>query len=69
MFLPIYPNSNINFGLVLLITSIIGVVNNVFILFTHYCQNLINILFKDRVVDIHYLDEGDNDDKYEGRSY
>lgn len=69
MFLPIYPNSNINFGLVLLITSIIGVVNNVFILFTHYRQNLINILFKDRVVDIHYLDEGDNDDKYEGRSY
>ena len=69
MFLPIYPNLNLSFGKILLILFIGTIVNNIAILFTHYRQNLINLLFKDRVVDIHYIDEGDNEDKIEGRPY
>lgn len=69
MFLPITSSYKISFGLIILVIGIISTLINVVMLFTHYNQNLLNILFKDKVVDIHYLDEGDNDEKFEGRSY
>lgn len=69
MFLPISIDSGISLGLIILITAILGVITNTFGLFTHYRQNLINIIFKDKVVDIRFIDEGDRDDKNEGRPY
>lgn len=66
---PFSINLNISLSLVVLIIFIIGTIVNLIGLFTHYRQNAINLVFGDKVVDIHYLDEGDNDDQYEGRTY
>ena len=54
--------------IILLIIAIVGLVINAFMLFTHYRQNLINMIFRDQVVDLHYLDNGDPDDETEGKS-
>lgn len=69
MITPFISNSNISLGLIILIIFIIGTIINLIGLFTHYHQNALNLLFNDKVVDTHYLDEGDNDDKFEGKSY
>lgn len=54
--------------IILLIIAVVGLVINAFALFTHYRQNLINMIFRDQVVDLHYLDNGDPDDESEGKS-
>ena len=69
MFLSFTFNSFLSLGGLILIIAIIGVINNSFGLFTHFRQTLINIIFKDVVVDTKYLDEGDRDEVYEGRPY
>jgi len=66
---PFSINVNISLSLVALIILIIGTIVNMIGLFTHYRQNAINLIFNDKVVDTHYLDEGDIDDQYEGKSY
>lgn len=59
-----------NYSLIalLLIIAMIGLAVNLFSLFTHYKQNLVNMIFQDRVVDLKYLDLGDIDDESEGKS-
>lgn len=69
MFLPVTLTSEVSLGLIILIATILGAVLNAFGLFTHYRQSLINLIFKDKVVDIHYIDLGDRDEKHEGRPY
>lgn len=68
-----FPNfiigTKINLGTILMIVILGSLLINVVMLFTHYRKNIINLIFHDKVVDIHYLDEGDNDDQFEGRSY
>ena len=68
MFVPFSPESNISLGWVILLVGIaVGIINAVG-LFTGKNQNLINLLFGDIVVDVHYLDEGERD-AYIGRDY
>lgn len=69
MFVSMSSTSNISFGIILLIIWIIVIVVNIFGLFTHYRQNLVNILFKEKVVDIHYIDTSEENEKNEGRSF
>ena len=42
---------------------------NAYGLFTHKRQNLMNMIFGDLVVDVHYIDEGERDETNHGRSY
>lgn len=69
MFVPMMSTLNISFGIILLVIWIICIVVNVFGLFSSYRQNLINILFKEKVVDIHYIDNTEENQKNEGRSF
>lgn len=69
MFLPVTVNSAISLGLVILIVTVIAGIVNAFGLFTSKRQTLINLLFDDVVVDVHYLDEGESDDNKQGRDY
>ena len=57
-----------NLTIILLVIALISLIINVFMLFTHYSQNLINMIFRDRVVDLRRLDYGDRDEEYEGKS-
>ena len=59
----------VSLGGLILLTTILTVVVNCFGLFTHYRQTLINLIFNDKVVDIKLIDQGDQDDKFEGRPY
>lgn len=69
MFMPITPDSRVSFALVILaIMAIFGIIN-AFGLFTHKRQNLMNMIFDDLVVDVHYLDEGEREETNPGRSY
>ena len=54
--------------MLLLLIALISIIINVFMLFTHYGQNLINMIFRDRVVDLRLIDYGDRDEEYEGKS-
>lgn len=69
MFLPFTLDSKVSLGIIVLICGVLGMLVNIVGLFTHSKQNLLNLIFKDKVVDIHYLDEGDKDDEFEGRPY
>ena len=69
MYYPFTIDSKLSLLWIILIVGVIGSIVNIAGLFTHYRQTFINMLFQDKVVDIHYLDEGDQDDKFEGRSY
>lgn len=69
MFLPFDVEGWLSLGWLILFAAIGGGIINSFGLFTHYRQTVINFLFNDKVVDIHFIDQGDRDDKYEGRSY
>ena len=69
MFTPMVMGSRLSFAWVIIaIMAIGGIVNGVG-LFTHKRQNLINILFDEVVVDVHYLDEGERDETNHGRAY
>ena len=57
-----------NLTIILLVIAIIALPINAFSLFTHYRQNLIDMIFHHQVVDLHYLDLGDIDDESEGKS-
>ena len=57
-----------NLTIILLVIAIIALLINAFSLFTHYRQNLIDMIFHHQVVDLHYLDLGDIDDESEGKS-
>ncbi len=69
MFTPISVDSSISLALVILVVTVIGGIINAFGLFTEKRQNLINLIFDDVVVDVHYLDEGERDEKNYGREY
>ena len=58
----------VNLMIVLIIITLISLVINAVALFTHYRQNLIDLIFRNLVVDLHYMDMGDPDDEYEGKS-
>ena len=49
----------------LIIIALIGIINAIPILFTHYKTSFLDMLFKTKVVDLTYLDEGDIDEKDE----
>lgn len=69
MFLPVTVDSTISLGVVILVVAIaVGIINAVG-LFTNKRQNLLNLIFNDVVVDVHYLDEGERDDNNQGRDY
>ena len=61
MFMPVSTDSNLSLAIVILAVVIIGAIINVFSLFTYKRQNLLNLIFNDVVVDIHYIDEGERD--------
>ena len=58
----------VNLMIILLIITLISLAINSVALFTHYRQNLIDLIFRNLVVDLHYMDMGDPDDEYEGKS-
>lgn len=69
MFVPASPRHSISLALVILIVMIISGISSAFGLFTSKRQNLLNMIFGDIVVDVHYLDEGEQNEKNQGRSY
>ena len=69
MFTPINPDSKVSLALVVLITGCVAGIATAFGLFTHKKQNLLNLIFDDVVVDVHYLDEGERDETNQGRDY
>lgn len=69
MFVPVTPQSGISLALVILAITAIGGIVNVFCLFTYKRQSLVNLIFGDVVVDVHYVDEGERDETNHGRSY
>ena len=69
MFMPINTSTRISFALVILIIMIIGGIINAFGLFTEKRQNLLNLIFGDIVVDVHYIDEGESREINHGRAY
>ena len=69
MFVPARVDSGISLALVIAIVSIIGGIVNAFGLFTEKRQNLINLIFNDVVVDVHYPLEDESDVKNHGREY
>lgn len=69
MFVPTTVDSKLSLGLVILIiTAIVGTVN-AFGLFTAKKQTLINLIFRDTVVDTHRIDEGEPVTELQGREY
>lgn len=66
---PIYPDVAISFGLIILILIIIAIINSSFSLFTHNKQTLLDIIFRSKVVDLKFLDEGDLDEPEEAMPY
>lgn len=69
MFMPITPDSKLSLALAVVIIAIISGIVNAVGLFTYKRQNLINLIFGDVVVDVHYIDEGERDETNSGRSY
>lgn len=69
MFMPVVPDSKLSFALVILIILAIAGINNAFGLFTHKRQNLLNLIFGDIVVDVHFVDEDERDETNHGRAY
>lgn len=69
MFMPITPDSKLSLALAVVIIVIISGIVNAVGLFTYKRQNLINLIFGDMVVDVHYIDEGERDETNSGRSY
>ena len=61
MFIPASTDCNISLAIVILVVMVLGGIINAFGLFTHKRQNLLNLIFNDIVVDVHYLDEGERD--------
>ncbi|MBO5714860.1 MAG: hypothetical protein J6S23_00515 [Clostridia bacterium] len=61
MFMPVSTDCNVSLAMVILAVIIIGGIINAFSLFTFRRQNLINLIFNDVVVDVHYIDEGERD--------
>lgn len=70
MMMPLFANSS-NFNLLSLIFILILITGALYVstLFTHYRTSLIDILFKEKLVDKKYIDEGDNDEHFEARPY
>ena len=69
MFVPVTVESRLSLGLVILIVTVVGGIVNAFGLFTSKRQTLLNLIFNDLVVDVHYLDEGERNDNVQGRDY
>lgn len=69
MFVPATLQSGISLALVILAITAIGGFANAFCLFTHKRQSLVNLIFGDVVVDVHYIDEGERDETNPGRPY
>ena len=69
MFVPVNTQSSISLALVILAVMAIGGIVNVFSLFTYKRQSLLNLFFRDVVVDVHHVDEGERDETNHGRSY
>ena len=61
MFTPVSTECNISLAMVILAVVILGGIVNAFALFTAKRQNLVNLIFNDVVVDVHYIDEGERD--------
>ncbi len=61
MFVPASTDFSISLAIVILAVIILGGIINAFSLFTNRRQNLINLIFNDIVVDVHYVDEGEHD--------
>lgn len=59
---------SVSFLIIILIISIVAVINSCFSLFTHLKQCLLEMVTKTYLVDIHYLDDTDLDDQYEGKA-
>ena len=66
---PSYPDTPISFGLIILILVIIAAINGIVGLFTHYKQTLLDVVFRTKVVDLKFLDEGDLDEPDEAKPY
>ena len=69
MFTPIATDSRISFAWVILVIFAVGAIVNGVGLFTEKRQNLVDLILGDVVVDLHYIDEGERDDRNHGRSY
>lgn len=69
MFLPLTVDTHISFGMIILIVAVITGIINAIGLFTNKRQTLLNLIFDDIVVDVHYLDEGERNDNNQGRDY
>lgn len=69
MFVPVNPESRVSLAMLTIIIVAVGGIVNAFGLFVYNRQNLTNMIFDDIVVDVHYLDEGEREEKYQGRDY
>lgn len=69
MFVPVNAQQKLSLAWVIIIVMIISGISSAFGLFTGKKQNLLNIIFRDVVVDTHNLEEEESDEKNQGRSY
>ena len=67
LFMPIWNGSSVPFALVIFVGLIVYAIINSAILFTHYRQSLLDLALGVLVKDQTHLDEGDNDDQFEGK--
>ena len=61
MFMPVSTDCNVSLAMVILGVTVVGGIFAAFALFTYKRQNLLNLIFNDIVVDVHYLDEGERE--------
>ena len=69
MFVPTKVGSGLSFALIILLIMLIGALINAVGLFTSKRQNLINLIFNDIVVDVHYIEEEEDGSANQGREY
>lgn len=69
MYTPISVDGKISFAWIILIVGIIGAAVNLFGLFTAKRQNLLNIIFREVVVDSRRIDDGEAEETNQGREY
>ena len=69
MFVPITLDGNISFAVIVLVIGIIGAVVSAFGLFTAKKQSLINIIFREVIVDAHCVNDSEDEPINQGRDY
>lgn len=68
LMMPLFNDASaVSMSLVIVIIAMVAAANAVFSLFTHYKTCIADALLRCRVVDAHYLDEGDFDERTEGK--